>query len=159
MFSKKHLVFLAAISAEREPKSFKKAVLDPQRNNAMSTEGVALEEQRTWDVTDLPKGKKALTCMWLYMYKFNTDGTVERHKARLVVCGNRQREGEDYDETFASVAKLTTVRTLLEVAAANWEVHQMDVHNTFLHGDLKEEVHMQMPPRFDTHEPGNVCRL
>ena len=145
VFSNKHQVFLAAITAEREPKSFKEAVRDPRWNNAMSTEVMALEGHRTWDVTDLPKGKKALACMWLYKYKFHADGTVERPKARLVVCGNKQREGEDYFKTFAPVAKLTTVRTLLEVAAAkNWEVHQMDVHNAFLHGDLKEEVYMQI---------------
>lgn len=111
-------MFLAAISSVREPRSFKEAMLDPRFRDAMSTEVVALEEQRTWDVTDLPKGKKALACMWLYKYKFNADGTVERPKARLVVCGNKQVEGEDYYETFAPVAKLTTVRTLLEVAAA-----------------------------------------
>lgn len=126
----------------------------------MSVEVVALEGQRTWDVTNLPRGKKALACMWVYKYKFNADGTVERPKARLVVCGNRQVEGTYYGETFAHVAKLTTVCTLLEVAAAkNWEVHQMDVHNAFLHGDLQEEVYMQMPPGFETDEPGKVCRL
>lgn len=133
---------------------------DPHFKEAMSVEVEALEELGTWDVTVLPRGKKALACMWIYKYKYNADGTVERPKARLVVCGNRQVEGEDYDETFAPVAKLTTVRTLLEVAAAkNWEVHQMDVHNAFLHGDLKEEVYMQMPPGFQSTAPGKVCRL
>lgn len=108
----------------------------------------------------LPRAKKALACMWIYKYKYNANGTVERPKARLGVCGNRQVEGEDYDETFSPIAKLTTVRTLLEVAAAkNWEVHQMDVHNAFLHVDLKGEVYMQMPPAFQASAPGKVCRL
>lgn len=58
------------------------------------------------------------------------------------------------------MAKLTTVRTLLEVAVAmNWKVHQMDVHNAFLHGDFKEEVYMKMPPGFSASDPNKVCRL
>lgn len=135
-------------------------MLYPIWNGAMSTEVVALEDQRTWDVTELPKGKKALECMWIYKYKFNVDGTMERPKARLVVCGNRQVEGRDYGETFAPVAKITTVRTLLEVAVArNWEIHQMDVHNAFLHGDLKEDDYMKMPPGFYGDSPSKVCKL
>lgn len=135
-------------------------MLSPEFRDAMGTEVEALEDQRTWDVTDLPKGKKALGCAWLYKYKYNADGTKERPKARLVVQGNRQVEGVDYEETFAPVAKLTTVRTLLEVAVArNWEVHQMDVQNAFLHGDLHEEVYMKMPPGFSASDPNKVCKL
>lgn len=78
----------------------------------------------------------------------------------MVVCSNKQVEGEDYGETFAPVAKMTTVRTLFEVAAAkNWEVHQMDVHNAFLHGDQEEEVYMKMHPGFYADKPYKVCKL
>lgn len=76
------------------------------------------------------------------------------------MCGNKQVKGEDYEETFAPVVKLMTVRTLLEVAVAtNWEVDQMDVHNAFLYGDLEEEVYMKMPPGFSASDPNKVCRL
>ena len=92
--------------------------------------------------------------------KFRADGTLERHKARVVVCGNNQVEGDDYNETFAPVAKITTVRSFMQQAASlNWEVHQMDVHNAFLHGDLEEEMSMKPPPGFSRPCDNRVCRL
>lgn len=76
------------------------------------------------------------------------------------MLGNRQKAGCDYDETFAPVAKMTTVRSLLKIVATqNWEVHQMDVHNAFLHGDLDEEVYIKLPQGFTHSEPNKVLRL
>ncbi|CAH9068461.1 unnamed protein product, partial [Cuscuta epithymum] len=127
---------------------------------AMQTEIRALENNQTWVLESLPAGKKARGCKWVYKIKHRSDGTIERLKARLVVFGNHQEEGIDYTETFASVAKMVTVRTFLAVAAAkNWELHQMDVHNAFLHGDMNEEVYMKPPPGFYPTQPGVVCRL
>ena len=77
-----------------------------------------------------------------------------------MILGNKQVEGIDYNETFASTAKLVTMRTFLAIAAANgWELHQMDVHNAYLHNELDEEVYMQMPPSFVSPTPDKVCRL
>lgn len=76
--------------------------------------------------------------------KYKADGILERYKARLIALGNQQIEGVDYGETFPPVAKMDTIRLFLKVAAGrNYEVHQMGVHNAFLHGDLDEEVYMK----------------
>ncbi|CAA7049516.1 unnamed protein product [Microthlaspi erraticum] len=154
-FSPEQRAFFAAITAGEEPKHFKDAVRMKVWNNAMGTEVDALEQKRTWDICDLPPGKEALECLWVYKTKYKSDGTIERYKARLVVQGNHQVEGEDYDETFAPVVKMNTVRSVLRlVAAKNWEVYQMDVNNAFLHGDLEEEVYMKLPPGFRHSHPG-----
>ncbi|KAG7552999.1 Retrotransposon Copia-like N-terminal [Arabidopsis thaliana x Arabidopsis arenosa] len=159
-FSPGHKVFLAAITANVEPKNFKEAVQVKVWNDAMFKEVDALEINKTWDIVDLPPGKVAIGSQWVYKTKYNADGTIERYKARLVVQGNKQVEGEDYNETFAPVVKMTTVRTILRLVAANdWEVYQMDVHNAFLHGDLDEEVYMKLPPGFRHSHPDKVCRL
>ncbi|CAA7060014.1 unnamed protein product [Microthlaspi erraticum] len=159
-FSPGQRAFFAAITAGDEPKHFKDAVQIKVWNDAMGTEVDALEQKRTWDICDLPPGKEALGCLWVYKTKYNSDGTIERYKARLVVQGNHQIEGEDFDETFAPVVKMNTVRSVLRlVASKNWEVYQMDVNNAFLHGDLEEEVYMKLPPGFRHSHPGKVCRL
>lgn len=78
----------------------------------------------------------------------------------MVASGNRQEEGIDFDQTFAPVVKMTTVRMFLKVAAVKgWEVHQMNVHNVFLHGDLLEEVYMKLPPGFESTDKSKVCKL
>jgi hypothetical protein len=124
----------------------------------MQAELDALQANNTWYLTTLPPGKKAIGCKWVYKTKLKADGSIERHKARLVAKGYTQSEGLDYHETFSPVAKLTTVRCLLAIAAANnWFLHQLDVNNAFLHGDLDEEVYMSVPPGFSIK--GEVCRL
>ncbi|KAJ4796993.1 Retroelement pol polyprotein-like [Rhynchospora pubera] len=159
-FSSAHREFLAAVTVGKEPEHYGEAVKDRPWRNAMKEEIEALERNRTWSVEHLPAGKKAIGCKWVYRIKYNSDGSVERYKARLVALGNRQVEGIDYNETFAPVAKMGTVRTVLAVASAKkWELHQMDVHNAFLHGDLHEEVYMHLPPGFSSGNEGKVCRL
>lgn len=108
---------MVAISDTIEPITYKQAVQDERWTKAMGSEIDAFELNRTWTIEDLPKGKKAIICKWVYKVKYRSDGTIERFKARLVVLGNRQIEGKDYGETFAPVAKMGTVRMFLRTAA------------------------------------------
>jgi hypothetical protein len=110
-------------------------------------------------MTTLPLGKSVIGCKWVYKIKTRADGFVERYKARLVARGFTQEYGIDYEETFAPVARLTSVQSLLAVAAVHhWPLFQMDVKNVFLNGDLLEEIYMQPPPSYlDSHN--QVCCL
>ena len=110
----------------------------------------------------MPTDKSTIGCQWVYMIKTRSDGTVDHYKARLVAKGFTQKYGIDYEETFAPMARLSSVRTLIAVSASrHWPLFQMDVKNAFLNGELTEEVYMQLPPCF-SHPPGfshKVCRL
>lgn len=99
-------------------------ICHPHWIKAMNEELQALEENLTWVVTDWPLNKKLIGCKWLLKTKYLPNGDIERHKARLVILGNKHKHGIDYLETFAPVAKLTTIRSLLVVAAiGDWEVY------------------------------------
>lgn len=124
----------------------------------MNKELTALENNKTWEITTLPPNKRAIGCKWIYKTKFKPDGSVERYKDRLVILGCKQVYGIDYLDTFAPVAKLTTVRILLVVAAVqNWIAIQMDVTNAFLHGDLHETVYMRAPKGYKGIGSRIVC--
>ena len=112
----------------------------------MQKEIATLEENKTKTLVDLPHGKHAIDSKWVYKVKYQSDGTIERFKAQLVAKGYTQVEGMDFHDTFAPVAKLTIVRSLLAMLTIrNWHVHQLNVNNTFLHGDLNEEIYMRIP--------------
>lgn len=141
----------------------------------MNEELEALELNNTWSVIELPPNKQAIGCKWIFETKLNPDGSVDKYKARLAVLGNKQQYGVDYSETFAPVAKLTTVRTLLAVATMEkWHTCQMDVRNAFLHGELQDTIYMKLPTGYThmgcritlnyTHVPATkgpvlVCKL
>jgi hypothetical protein len=122
----------------------------------MKKELDALHKNHTWDLVDLPPGKFVVGCKWTYKIKTCSDGTVDRYKARLVARGFTKEYGMDYEETFAPVAHLFSVRALLVVTASRlWSLSQMYVKIAFLNGDLSEEVYMQPSPGLSY----KVCHL
>jgi hypothetical protein len=158
--SSPYRTFTANMTLSREPLSFSQAVQDPQWREAMQQEIQALHANKTWSLVPLPAHKRPIGCKWVYKIKYHPDGTIDRYKARLVAKGFSQIEGIDYRETFAPVAKLTTVRVLLSLAAMqNWHLHQLDVNNAFLNGDLYEDVYMRLPPGFGRKGETRVCKL
>ena len=145
--------FVASLDSVSIPTNWKLAKEDPKWKEAMLEEMRALEKNRTWELVDLPQGKQPVGCMWVFTIKHTPEGKVERYKARLVAKGYTQTYGIDYDDTFAPVAKMNSVRTLISCAVnLDWDIYQMDVKNAFLHGDLHEEVYMHIPPGFETSQ-------
>jgi hypothetical protein len=121
---------------------------------AIDEEIGSIMENNTWVLSDLPPGCKPLGCKWIFKRKMKVDGTIDKFKARLVIQGFRQKEGIDYFDTYAPVARITTIRLLIALAAIhNLVIHQMDVKIAFLNGDLEEEVYMKQPEGFVM--PGN----
>jgi hypothetical protein len=154
--------FIAALDSTLPiPRNWQEAKQYPEWRKAMMEEMEALDKNNTWVLTTLPPNKKIVGCKWVFTVKQNPDGKVERYKARLVAKGYSQTYGVDYGETFAPVAKMNTIRAVISIAVNNeWKLFQMDVKNAFLHGDLHEEVYMEIPPGFNSRETvGKVCRL
>lgn len=146
-----------------EPECYAEAVKSVDSSKwelAMDDEMDSLKSNNTWDLVELPKGKKALHNKWVYRIKEEADGS-KRYKARLVVKGFQQKEGVDYTDIFSPVVKLTTIRMVLSIVAAeNLLLEQMDVKTAFLHGDLEEDIYMKQPEGYVLE--GNVelvCKL
>jgi hypothetical protein len=130
---------LAQVSETRDLETFVEASSHPHWDATMNEEYRSLMENDTWDLVPLPKGRKLVRCKSVYKTKYASDGSVERHKAQLVAKGFSQVEGIDYNETFSPIAKMNSTRLVLSLVASHkWEVHQMDVKSTFLHGYLQE---------------------
>jgi hypothetical protein len=121
-----------------------------------------LSKNKTWELTELPKGKKPIGCKWVFKKKEAvSEKEGERFKARLVAKGYSQRHGIDYDEVFSPVVRHTSIRAVLAlVAHQDLELEQLDVKTAFLHGNLEEEIFMVQPEGFKQLGTENlVCRL
>nr|KYP68906.1 Retrovirus-related Pol polyprotein from transposon TNT 1-94 [Cajanus cajan] len=104
-----------------------------------------MEMNKTWSITHLSNGIKQISCKWLFKLKLNSNGTIAKHKARLVARGFTQQYGLDFQETFSPVAKIMTLRLLLSLAASqHWNLAQLDVNNAFLNDNLDEKIFMSL---------------
>ena len=126
----------------------------------MDTELQALQANHTWDLVPLPNGKKTVGCKWVYKIKLKADGSLERYKACLMAKGYTQEYGVDFHETFSPIFPIVLwPKAILALAASHkWPLHQLDVNNAFLRGDLHEDVYMLVPNGL-SYPPNMVCKL
>ena len=152
---------LSQVFSDAVPKSHVDALRDTKWRDAMRVEMDALLHNQTWTLVPHPAHSNIVGCRWLFRTKYHADGTVDRHKARLVAQGFSQVPGLDFSHTFSPVVKAATVRTVLTLAITNgWHLRQLDVNNAFLHGHLGDIVYMHQPPGFaDARHPDYVCKL
>ncbi|CAA0816600.1 cysteine-rich RLK (RECEPTOR-like protein kinase) 8 [Striga hermonthica] len=144
-----------------EPKFYNEAKGIREREEAMNKEVSALNKNCTWELVEKPMNIQPITCKWVYKVKKKVDGTINRYKARLVARGFSQEYGQDYEETFSPVTKMTTIRTVISLATCKeWNLWQLDVKNAFLYGALDRDIYMEQPPGFISEKfPNYVCRL
>jgi len=158
--SPQHQAYALSLTSEVEPANFQAASKDSRWVVAMDNEIRDFNGNHTWKFVDLPPNVVTIGSKWVYKIKRHVDGTIKRFKAKLAAQGFTQTEGLDYFETFSPVAKLSTVRLLLALASIHgWHLHQLDVNNTFLHGDLNESAYMRIHQGVISPKSGKVCKL
>jgi hypothetical protein len=137
------------LTANQEPSTFDEAKPHAAWHQAMIEELKSIEENGTWHLTELPSNQRPIGLRWVFKLKKDVARNVVKHKARLAVKGYVQRRGVDFEEVFAPVARLESVRVIIAIAAHHgWTIHHMDVKSAFLNGELNEEVYVVQPPGF-----------
>lgn len=118
-------------------------------------------KNHTWELVNPPKHGKVIGNKWVYKIKYDSKGVATRYKARLVIKDFAQRQGIDYQETFAPIARHTTLRTLFTMAAElDLDIDHLDVVTAFLHGDLEEDIYMEQSKGYVVPGQENkVCKL
>ncbi len=147
-----------------DPKTIKEALSRPDRDQwkqAIESELKSINENNVWTIVKRPFDKIVIGTKWVFKIKKNAKNEPEKYKARLVAKGYNQEYGIDYNETFAPVVKVQTLRILFAIAANNdLIIHQVDINTAFLNGDLDEEVYVENPPGCEgVFNKENVCKL
>jgi hypothetical protein len=127
----------------------------------MTEEYQSIIKNDVWEIVPRPNSKDVVSSRWLFKIKHAADGSIDKYKARFVAHGFSQKEGIDYEETFAPIARYTSIRTIIALAAKmKWRLHQMDVKTTFLNGVIEEEVYIEQPQGFEVEDmKSHVCKL
>ena len=137
---------LICLYANEDVISFEEAVKNENWRMAMNEEMKAIQKNNTWKLITLPEGHEPIGVKWVYKVKKNAEGKVEKYKARLVAKGYKQQAGIDYEEVFAPIARMETIRLVISLAAqSNWNIYQLDVKSAFLNDFLEEEVYVEQP--------------
>jgi hypothetical protein len=146
---------------EKEPTCFEESIQKKEWADAMTEEYQSIIKNDVWEIVPRPKNKDVVSSKWLYKIKHVADESIEKHKARFVARGFSQKEGIDYEEMFSPVARYTSMRTIIALAAKmKWKLHWMDVNTTFLNGVIKDEVYIERPQVFGVEDrKTHVCRL
>eukprot|EP01018_Ginkgo_biloba_P000724 Gb_02012 [translate_table: standard] len=148
--SRVNFILMTQVMKNNKPQSFNEAVNKVQWKNAMESEFDALVRNDTWTLMELPLDKDVIGTKWIYKTKYKSDGSIDKHKARLVAKGYAQQEGVDYTKTFAPVATMDTIKTVLVLAAQHgWISYQMDIKSAFLNGYVNEEIYVKQPQGFN----------
>lgn len=153
--------FSIALSFVYTPNSVFEALSQPKWKETVEEEMWTLEKNNNWDIVDLPTNTEPIGCKQVFTVKLKPDGSVDLYKARLAVKGYAQTNGVNYQKTFAPIAKMNSIHVFLSLVANKGQpLLQFDVNNAFLHGELKEEVYIKLPPRFQIISgKGKVCKL
>nr|GEY57196.1 putative ribonuclease H-like domain-containing protein [Tanacetum cinerariifolium] len=156
-----HTCMFACFLSQEEPKRVHQALKDPSWIETMQEELLQFKMQKVWVLVDLPYGKRAIGTKWVYKNKNDERGIVIRNNARLVAQGHTQEEGIDYEEVFASVARIEAIRLFLAYSSfMGFMVYQMDIKSAFLYGTIKKEVYVCQPSGFeDPDYPDKVYKV
>jgi transposase InsO family protein len=146
---------------EEEPTCFEEAIQRKEWTDATTEKYQSIMKNEVWEIVPRPKNKDVVSSRWLFKIKDAVDGSIEKYKARFVARGFSQKEGIDYEETFAPMARYTLIRTIIALAAKmKWKLHQMDVKTAFLNGVIEEEVYIEQPQGFEVEDrKSHVYRL
>lgn len=141
---------VAMFIAGEDPDCFEEAAQEDVWREAMKAEITSIEENKIWELMNLPAGAKVIRVKWVFKTKFNKKGEIDKFKARLVAKSYHQKYGVYFHEVFAPVARWDIIRMILMLAAEKeWKVLQLDVESAFLHGELNKDVYVEQPKGFE----------